>query len=210
MRYKVWQFLRTKKTQSGKIVMRHVTILCNKNVSTPKSPNSTVQSPTDISWSGCLDIFNQQGSFPPSTGQLMALKELKGKQGEMMKWPPVRHFCTSSLKRHQVDVRAWMLKGASAPSDLKVESSDVNLMTFQWWHTIKLHWGIIINQLMDNSRILYKILFHRIWKIILIIVTTVLLFLAKKFLIRLFHGKRTVRGEIIHHLWVKYYQKQLW
>ena len=114
--------------------MRHVTILCNKNVSTPKSPNSTVQSPTDISWSGCLDIFKQQGSFPPSTGQLMALKELKGKQGEMMKWPQcdifVRHHwnvirLTSELDAERSKCTKWLESG-----ELWRQSDDVSVMTY--------------------------------------------------------------------------------
>ena len=38
---------------------------------------------------------------------------------------------------------------------------------------------------------LYKIWFDRIWKVIAMTITTTLLFLAKTFLIRLFHGKRS-------------------
>ena len=128
MTYKVWQFLCTKKTQRSKIVMRHVTILCNKNVSTPKSPNSTVQSPTDISWSGCLDIFNQQGSFPPSTGQLMALKELKGKQGEMMKWPQ----CDIFVRHHWSVIRLT--------SELGCWKEQVHQVTWRWRALMSIWW----------------------------------------------------------------------
>ena len=41
-------------------------------------------------------------------------------------------------------------------------------------------------------------------------ITTILLFLAKTFLIRLLYGKRSMWAEIIRHLWIKPYQKQLW
>ena len=55
-----------------------------------------------------------------------------------------------------------------------------------------------------------KTRFTEFEKKIVITITTILLFLAKTFLIILLHGKRSVWGEIIGHLWINPYQKQLW
>ena len=54
----------------GKMAMRSVMIFRTKNINTPKSPNSRVQSTTGISWSECLgfSFINKWTTFPLANG----------------------------------------------------------------------------------------------------------------------------------------------
>ena len=56
----------------------------------------------------------------------------------------MRLFPTSSLKRHQVDVRALQLRVTRCDGSCLLPSSDTNLMRFQWWRTKKSHWRLLI------------------------------------------------------------------
>ena len=57
---------------------------------------------------------------------------------------PVQLYFMSSLKRHQIDVRALHLQVTWCTCSFQHPSSDVNLMTLQWWRTKMSHWGHFI------------------------------------------------------------------
>ena len=61
MRYRVCDFC-VQKRRKG--VLRRVTIFRTKNINTPKSPNSRMQSPTEISWSGFLGSCSLNNNPP--------------------------------------------------------------------------------------------------------------------------------------------------
>ena len=62
MRYRVCDSC-VQKRRKG--VMRRVTIFHTKNINTPKSPNSRMQSPAEISWSGFLGSYSLNNNPPP-------------------------------------------------------------------------------------------------------------------------------------------------
>ena len=109
-------------------------------------PNSRVQLPTGISWSGCLSScsLNKKPSFlqldaPTYRSQNVSSNRVTGWDDEGAQ---CIFFKPTSLAMSKVDVRGRRQRGANRASNMELKSSDVNLWHNQWGRLKKANIGV--------------------------------------------------------------------